>query len=136
MPKLKDSEKDKEKREIGDNLRMKRESAGMSQSQLADKLGVERNVVHRYEAGENAMSLPTAAKIASILHISVDELVPAEYRWVEEPENQSSEKIESIDPRMDVLLERINTLSPEKLDMFYMMADVAIKGLSSDCKTA
>ncbi len=136
VPKILNNEKDIEKREIGDNLRLYREAAGLSQSRLADALDVGRNVVHRYETGENAMSLPTAAKIASILHISVDDLIPAKYRKKDEPEVKKAENIENTDPRINVLIEQLRDLPPENADTFFNLADIVILGLNIKLKTA
>ncbi len=135
MPKISDTEKDREKREIGDNLRRCREIAGISQHQLADELDVERNVVHRYETGQNDMSLLRAAQISSILHILVDELIPEKYRLKEENAEQSKVN-ESIDLRSEMLLDRIKELSPEEIDELYKIIDIAVDGLKARHKTA
>lgn len=72
--------KDKEMlRKIGDKLIAAREKAGITQEQLADKVGVESNSIHRYEAAEREMGFSIAIKIAKALNIGVRELVPDEY---------------------------------------------------------
>ncbi len=135
MPRFVETEKDREKREVGDNLRRWREVAGLSQHQLALELGVERNVVHRYETGENTMSLIRAAEISSILHISVSDLVPDKFRQDEEQHKRYKEA-ERVDFKTKMLLERIGDLSPEELEEFYKIADITIKGVKVGRKTA
>ena len=48
------------KYDAGNTLLALREKAGMTQPELAEKIHVEPNSVHRYEKGERQMSLHTA----------------------------------------------------------------------------
>lgn len=47
---------------------------GVSQADLADRVGIDKRQIRRYEAGEAQPSLSVASKIASALGISLDEL--------------------------------------------------------------
>lgn len=62
--------------EIGDRIRKKRESLGMTQQELADKLFVSRQTVCRWESGARCPDLMMAKKISVVLGISMDEMVP------------------------------------------------------------
>ncbi len=51
-----------------------REKAGLTQTQLADCMGVDQAAVHRWEIGK---AMPRAAKLpelAELLHCTIDEL--------------------------------------------------------------
>ena len=52
-----------------------RKKNGLSQEDLAKKIGVHMNVVGRYERGEASPSLETSVNIANTLNISLDFLV-------------------------------------------------------------
>lgn len=52
-----------------------RDKKGMSQSDLADKSGVSRVMIGKYERGEAAPSIDAAKKIADALEVSLDNLV-------------------------------------------------------------
>ena len=52
-----------------------RESKGWSQSELADKSGVSRVMIGKYERGEAVPSIDAAKRIADALDVSLDFLV-------------------------------------------------------------
>ena len=51
-----------------------RKEQGISQTALADQLGIHKNVLGRYERNEVLPSIETARKIADILDVSLDYL--------------------------------------------------------------
>lgn len=61
-------------------LRAAREKVGLSQKNLATKLGVDENTVWRWEAGRAQPSVDLGKQIAELLGVTVDELLrgPAE----------------------------------------------------------
>jgi transcriptional regulator with XRE-family HTH domain len=52
---------------IGSTLKILRLEAGMTQDQLADKIGVTAQMVHKYEIGRNGLSLLRLIKTAEVL---------------------------------------------------------------------
>ena len=64
--------------QFGEAVRKKRESLGLTQQELAEKLFVSRQTVCRWENGSRCPDLIMAKKIALVLDISLDELVPGE----------------------------------------------------------
>lgn len=52
-----------------------REKKGMSQEELAEKLGINRTMIIHYEKGRNYPSLERAVQISNILGCTLDELV-------------------------------------------------------------
>ena len=56
-------------------LKEKREKAGLTQEQLAEKCGVKRNTISMIEIGENNPSFDLALKIAKTLNCTVEDLV-------------------------------------------------------------
>ncbi len=63
---------------IGEIIKTKREELGMTQQEIAEKLFVSRQTVSRWESGSRCPDLITAKKIANVLGITVDDLVPSE----------------------------------------------------------
>lgn len=47
----------------------------LTQQQLADKVGISKSSIKKYETGINQPTLETAKKIAKVLNITLDELV-------------------------------------------------------------
>lgn len=64
--------------QFGAAMKAKRESLGLTQQELAEKLFVSRQTVCRWENGSRCPDLMMAKKIALVLDISLDELVPGE----------------------------------------------------------
>ena len=60
---------------IGENIKNARKSAGVSQKELAEHLGVYQKDVSRWENGERTPSLEVFARICKTLNVSADELL-------------------------------------------------------------
>lgn len=59
---------------IGENMRLLRKSRGISQQDLAEKLGVSARSLIRYESGERMPDAEFAGRIAAVLGVPVGEL--------------------------------------------------------------
>lgn len=57
------------KRDIGKNIRNLREGAGLSQRELADKLGKSAAAISQYESGETTPRVGVIEQLASIFHV-------------------------------------------------------------------
>lgn len=64
---------------LADRLIEAREAAGITQEKLAEKVGLQSNSIHRYEAAERKMNFFTAVKVADALNTTVERLIPEEY---------------------------------------------------------
>lgn len=67
----------------------KRKELGLSQEQLADKLGVARQTVSKWETGETLPDLESLKKLAEILNFSIDRALGLEIE--DESEDDKSE---------------------------------------------
>lgn len=63
---------------FGEAIKEKREKLGLTQQELAEKLFVSRQTVCRWENGTRCPDLVMAKRIAMVLGISLDELIPGE----------------------------------------------------------
>jgi transcriptional regulator with XRE-family HTH domain len=61
---------------VGERLRELRTTAGLTQGQVAYKIGIPRGTYANWECGESGMTLHTAIKVASALGVTVAELTP------------------------------------------------------------
>jgi transcriptional regulator with XRE-family HTH domain len=57
------------KRELGQQIKRERESAGLTQVDLANQLKVSRQMVSRYERGEDAPAVDVLVELARLLEI-------------------------------------------------------------------
>ena len=60
---------------LGSRIRQARDRAGLTQEQLAERIGVSRTAIARYESGEIEPKLHNLAAIAEALDVSCDELL-------------------------------------------------------------
>lgn len=61
-------------KQLGRNIRCQRDKMGMTQQELADKLGISLNFMGKIEVAFSKPSLDTLIKIANGLDISVSDL--------------------------------------------------------------
>ena len=66
--------KEMQSNRIGNLLSAARLKANLSQTQLAEELGIRQNMVSDYERGKRRLSAAMAERIASILSIKIDRL--------------------------------------------------------------
>lgn len=58
---------DKDGKALGQRIKRHRESAGLSQTQLGDKLGISYQQIQKYERGVNRLSVETLLRMARAL---------------------------------------------------------------------
>ena len=56
------------------NVRVLREAAGLTQTKLADKVGVTQQAVGKWERGESDPQWDLAPKLAKVLRCAIDDL--------------------------------------------------------------
>ncbi len=60
---------------LAQNIRFLRNARGMTQTELADQLGVQRTMISAYEDGRSEPKLMALAKMSEIFSVSADELL-------------------------------------------------------------
>ena len=85
-----ESKKDKEIVDMtfAKNLKMLRKQAGMSQEQLAEKIGVSRQAVTKWETGAGIPDIENIMAISTLFDISIDDLLSNESGSKKLPETE------------------------------------------------
>lgn len=96
---------------IGENTRKYRTRAGLTQAQLAEKVGVGTAFISRVERGQKRMRIETMLLVASALHISVDLLL---YQ-----ENENAQ--------LQALMRMLEGQPPEFVDGIIMLVQVCLE---------
>jgi len=65
---------------IGKKIAFARVEIGLSQQQLSQKVGISQSLLALYELGKRRIPISTLFDIASILSVSLDELLPTNKR--------------------------------------------------------
>lgn len=60
---------------LGNNLFQARKRAGLSQEQVAEKLGVSRQTISKWETDESVPDIYQSKKLAKIYSLTLDELI-------------------------------------------------------------
>ncbi len=60
---------------IGENIQYLRKKQSLTQEALADQIGVSRQTVAKWEAGESTPDLDAAARLSQVFDVSLDDLV-------------------------------------------------------------
>lgn len=60
---------------FNENLKNVREQKGMSQKDVAEKIGVAKSTYSLYESGKREPNVQTIKKIADVLNVSADDLL-------------------------------------------------------------
>ena len=66
--------KEMEKNRVGNLLAGARLKARLTQTQLANKLGIQQNMVSDYERGRRRLSSPMAKRFSDVLHVREEHL--------------------------------------------------------------
>ncbi len=85
---------------LGNNLFQSRKKVGLSQETVAEKLGVSRQTISKWETDETVPDICQAKKLAKLYHLSLDELIEfdIDLKEIEQViKNTNEEKEEKID---------------------------------------
>lgn len=85
---------------LGNNLFQARKKAGLSQETVAEKLGVSRQTISKWETDETIPDIYQSKKLAKLYHLSLDELIEfdIDLKEIEQTiENTNEEKESKID---------------------------------------
>ena len=61
--------------QLGNNLFNARKKSGLSQEEVAAKLGVSRQTISKWELDETLPDIRQAKKLAGLYHLTLDELI-------------------------------------------------------------
>ena len=79
--------------EIGNKIQELRKKKGISQEELAEKIGVARQTISKWELGETSPDLKQAKELSKIFKISLDELTNNDIKEVLIEKTSNTEKL-------------------------------------------
>ena len=79
---------------LGENLFQARKKKGLSQEAVAEKLGVSRQTISKWETGETLPDIRQAKKLAVLYGLTLDELIEfdADVQEIQEVINKTTEE--------------------------------------------
>ena len=109
------------KYDAGNTLLALREKAGMTQPELAEKIHVEPNSVHRYEKGERLMNLHTAYEASVAFGVPMESLIPDSYKEngqeAKKPSEKEEKAAEQPNPALAEAIKQLLMLDPKYQDL-------------------
>ena len=79
--------------EIGKNIMNLRKKGGLSQEELAEKVGVARQTISKWELGETSPDLKQAKELSKIFKVSLDELTDNDIKEILVEKTSNTEKL-------------------------------------------
>ena len=79
--------------EIGNNIVNLRKKSGLSQEELAEKVGVARQTISKWELGETSPDLKQAKGLSKIFKVSLDELADNDIKEILVEKTTNTEKL-------------------------------------------
>lgn len=81
---------------LGNSLFQARKKCGLSQEDVAEKLGVSRQTISKWETDETVPDIRQSKKMAVLYHVSLDELIDfdIDFKEIQEAIDRTSEELE------------------------------------------
>ena len=89
--------------DFGNKLKKLRLQAGLTQKQLAERIGVTKSVISFYELRERTPSPDILIKLSNVFHVTTDYLLGIERERVLDVSDLTSEQIEVIETMINTL---------------------------------
>ena len=106
------------KYDAGNTLLELREKAGMTQPELAEKINVEPNSVHRYEKGERQMNLHTAYEASVALGVPMEDLIPDSYKK-DKPKTEAVSQKKETPTNLAEAIAKLALLNPQYQEVIF-----------------
>lgn len=103
---------------FGERVRHAREAVGLSQTEVADRMGVSPQGVQKWESGASFPRLSRLYRLAEVLTVPLSQLLP------DNPEALPAVNVEAVRARF--LAERIARLPEEKVRALSVILEVAL----------
>lgn len=83
--------------ELGNNLFNARKKSGLSQEEVAEKLGISRQTISKWELGETLPDIRQSKKLSLLYHLSLDELIDfdLDVQEIQEVIDKTSEEVQN-----------------------------------------
>lgn len=110
---------------IGKNIMDLRKKNGLSQEELAEKVGVARQTISKWELGETAPDLKQSKELSKIFNVSLDELTDNDIKNILVEKTSNTEKLAGL----ILKLIRVIVLLLILLPLIYIILYIVVKNI-------
>lgn len=114
---------------VGERIKQRREELGLSQGDLAKRMGVSRQAISKAEKHGGDITQKKIEKFADALHISADFLLYGETKFIvgapmtsEELNDEMMKRVEKYDQMIEIM-EKFEHLSDDRKELVIRMID-------------
>lgn len=100
---------------LADNLKRIRKENNLSQEQLAEKLGVSRQAVSKWESGQSYPEMDKVIQICTIFNLNMNELVNKDLREEKEEKNLTNKYITSFFDYLTKVVNMFSSMKPKQI---------------------
>lgn len=111
--------------EIGKKIMELRKKNGLSQEELAEKVGVARQTISKWELGETAPDLKQSKELSKIFNVSLDELTDNDIKNILVEKTSNTEKLAGL----ILKLIRVIVLLLILLPLIYIILYIVVKNI-------
>lgn len=111
--------------EIGKKIMELRKKNGLSQEELAEKVGVARQTISKWELGETAPDLKQSKELSKIFNVSLDELIDNDIKNILVEKTSNTEKLAGL----ILKLIRVIVLLLILLPLIYIILYIVVKNI-------
>ena len=101
---------------FGDNLKLLRKTKKVSQEELAEKLGVSRQSISKWETGENYPSMTNIMCLCDIFHCKINDIVHEDF-----------EDINSLDPEIKMKVVKLKEKEQKRMKVLSKILEIVAK---------
>jgi HK97 family phage major capsid protein len=108
-----------------DSLKDIRKKKGLTQKELADRLGVAQATISAWETGTNKPDMDTIIKLCTILQTTVDDMLSIEeFSSIQKPE--VVEEAKSASKMLSAFINLFQSIPPDKLQEMFSLAQAVL----------
>ena len=122
--------------ELGNNLFNARKKSGLSQEVVAEKLGISRQTISKWELGETLPDIRQSKKLSLLYHLSLDELIDfdLDVQEIQEVIDKTSEEVQNKVDWTNVWGKRYSILTTYQKEVDTNFYAVGLTALLEDLK--
>ena len=108
-----------------DELKNLRKQKGLTQKELADRLGIAQATISAWETGVNKPDMDSIIKLCTVFQTSIDDLLDSQ-SFIDHQKPETIEEATSASKMLSGFINFFQTIPPDKLQEFFRLAQIVL----------